>query len=185
MISTTSHAFLGATPRFTRRMPCSSWWPHERHADCCLQSNAMWCPFPGPTWAWRRCGNFDVIFDSHPRVIPALQNARSTTPHAHRVMCSTNKCACASGADGCLRSDCCARFTPFPLPSPPPSRFQVHHVHADDVASAIVAAAGDPAGCASEAFSVVSKQAVTLRGYAEVRRPFDLSTPKGARSLRS
>ena len=43
----------------------------------------------------------------------------------------------------------------------------VHHVHADDVAQAFVAALQRPEAASGEAFHVVSERAVTLRGYCE------------------
>ena len=43
----------------------------------------------------------------------------------------------------------------------------VHHVHADDVASAIIAAMRKPDASDGEAFNVVSPQALSLKGFAE------------------
>lgn len=42
----------------------------------------------------------------------------------------------------------------------------LHHVHADDVASAFLLAVNNPSKSIGEAFHVVSEQAITLRGYA-------------------
>lgn len=42
----------------------------------------------------------------------------------------------------------------------------LHHVHADDIASAFLAALADPSKVAGEAFSIVSPQALTTRGFA-------------------
>jgi nucleoside-diphosphate-sugar epimerase len=43
----------------------------------------------------------------------------------------------------------------------------VHHVHADDVASAFVEAVAKPEAAIGKSFHVVSSAALTLRGYAE------------------
>jgi len=43
----------------------------------------------------------------------------------------------------------------------------VHHIHADDIASAFLAAMSQPDRCAGQAYSIVSPQAVSLRGFAE------------------
>ena len=43
----------------------------------------------------------------------------------------------------------------------------VHHVHADDVAQAFMAALGNWNQAVGESFHVVSSEALTLRGYAE------------------
>jgi len=42
----------------------------------------------------------------------------------------------------------------------------VHHIHADDIASAFIAAMDKPDKCAGQAYSIVSPQALSLRGYA-------------------
>jgi len=42
----------------------------------------------------------------------------------------------------------------------------VHHVHANDVASAFMAALAAPEKCAGQAFSIVSPAAITLKGFA-------------------
>ena len=44
----------------------------------------------------------------------------------------------------------------------------LHHVHASDVASAFIRAINKPEVAIGEAFQIVSEQAITLRGYAEV-----------------
>ena len=44
----------------------------------------------------------------------------------------------------------------------------VHHVHADDIASAILAAIASPSAAAGQAFSIVSAQALPLRGFAQL-----------------
>ena len=43
----------------------------------------------------------------------------------------------------------------------------VHHVHADDIASAFIAAIEKPDVCNGEVFNIVSPQALTLRRFAE------------------
>ena len=42
----------------------------------------------------------------------------------------------------------------------------VHHIHADDIASAVLAAMESPNAAAGQAFSLVSAQALPLRGFA-------------------
>ncbi|MCC7524043.1 MAG: NAD-dependent epimerase/dehydratase family protein [Chitinophagaceae bacterium] len=44
----------------------------------------------------------------------------------------------------------------------------LHHVHADDVAQAFVRAIENPAAANGQSFNIVSPQAMTMRGYAEV-----------------
>lgn len=53
----------------------------------------------------------------------------------------------------------------------------VHHVHADDIASAFLVAIAAPAKADGQAFSVVSPQALTLRGFA--RAIADATWPGG------
>ncbi len=43
----------------------------------------------------------------------------------------------------------------------------VHHIHADDIASAIVQMMGNWDRCVGESFNIVSPQALTLRGFSE------------------
>jgi nucleoside-diphosphate-sugar epimerase len=43
----------------------------------------------------------------------------------------------------------------------------VHHIHADDIAQAFMLALAKWSNAVGESFHVVSKQALTLRGYAE------------------
>ncbi|HRP32360.1 MAG TPA: NAD-dependent epimerase/dehydratase family protein [Agriterribacter sp.] len=44
----------------------------------------------------------------------------------------------------------------------------LHHVHADDVAQAFVRAIENPAAANGQSFNIVSPQAMTMRGYAEI-----------------
>lgn len=43
----------------------------------------------------------------------------------------------------------------------------VHHIHADDIAQIFMSALANWSNAVGESFHVVSKQALTLRGYAE------------------
>jgi nucleoside-diphosphate-sugar epimerase len=54
----------------------------------------------------------------------------------------------------------------------------LHHVHADDVASAFELAIGQPGAAEGEAFHVVSPQAVTLHGYASAVASWFGEAPK-------
>ncbi len=65
-----------------------------------------------------------------------------------------------------------------PLVLPNAGAETVHHVHADDVAQAVMAAIGHWSAAVGEAFNAVSPAAITLRHYAEAMYRFWGQEPK-------